>query len=177
MNAIVLAAGFSRRFGSAKQLFELDGEPLVRRAARIASEVATTIVVIPHGALAIRDALRALDIVIVENTEADEGIASSIRAGLAASAGDVLLLVCDQPGVTAQHLRALATTGASMAATGYGDGTFGVPAFFGSQWRADLMSLRGDTGARVVLSAHRDRLAIVPLAHAEDWDVPPSTSD
>ena len=176
MNAVVLAAGFSRRFGSAKQLFELDGEPLVQRAARIAAEVAAAIVVIPHGAPAIRDALRALDIVIVENAEADEGIASSIRAGLAATAGDVLLLVCDQPGITAEHLRALASTGASMAASGYGDGTFGVPAFFGSEWRGELMSLHGDIGARIALSAHRDRLAIVPLARAEDWDVPPLES-
>ena len=53
MNAAVLAAGFSRRFGSPKQLFELDGEPLVRRAARTAAEVAKTIVVIPCGVPAI----------------------------------------------------------------------------------------------------------------------------
>jgi hypothetical protein len=39
-----------------------------------------------------------------------------------------------------------------------------------------VLSLRGDTGARRLLNAHRDQLAIVPLARADHWDVPPSTS-
>ena len=174
MNAIVLAAGFSRRFGSPKQLFAFDGEPLIRRAARMATEVAETIVVIPCNARAIRSAVCDLEVVVVENAESDEGMASSIRAGVAASAGDVLLLVCDQPGVTAQHLRALAGTGAALAASGYDDGAFGIPALFAAHFRSELLSLRGDTGARGVLNAHRDQLAIVPLARAEDLDVPPS---
>ena len=172
MNAVVLAAGFSRRFGSPKQLFMLDGEPLVRRAARISAEVARTIVVIPWQAPAIRSALRGVDVVMVENAQAEEGMASSIRAGVAASEGDLLLLVCDQPGVTAGHLRALASTGAPLAASGYSNG-FGVPAFFAARWRPELLSLGGDTGARRVLDAHRDRLEVVPLVRAEDWDVPP----
>jgi molybdenum cofactor cytidylyltransferase len=138
--------------------------------------VAKTIVVVPCGVPAIRDALSGLEIVIVENAEAEEGMASSIRAGVAASAGDVLLLVCDQPWITAEHLRTLASAGAPLAASGYNDGAFGVPAFFAAAWRGELLSLRGDTGARGVFNAHRDRLAIVPLARAEDWDVPPSTS-
>jgi len=86
----------------------------------------------------------------------------------------VLLLVCDQPGVTAEHLCALTSTGASLAASGYNDGTLGVPAFFAAEWREELLSPRGDAGARCVLDAHRDQLAVVPLARAEDWDVPPS---
>ena len=174
MNAIVLGAGLSRRFGSVKQLFELDGEPLIRRAARIAAEVAETIVVIPCNAPTIHAAVSDLDVVVVENAEAEEGIASSIRAGVAATAGDVLLLVCDQPGITPQHLRALASAGAPLAASGYDDGAFGVPAFFAADFRGELLSLRGDTGARGVLNAHRDQLAIITLAWAEDWDVPPS---
>jgi len=172
MNAVVLAAGFSRRFGSPKQLFELDGETLVRRAARIAREIAPTIVVIPCGALTIHEALCGLDVAVVENPTAAEGVASSIRAGVAATASDVLLLVCDQPGVTAGHLRALTTTGASLSASGY-DGTCGTPAYFSAQWRVELLSLRGDTGARTVLRAHRDQVAVVPFAAARDWDTPP----
>lgn len=46
-------------------------------------------------------------------------------------------------------------------------------AFFAADFRGELLSLRGDTGARGVLNAHRDQLAIVPLTGAEDWDVPP----
>lgn len=172
LTAIVLAAGFSRRFGSAKQLFFIDGEPLVRRAVRLAAEVAPAIVVIPRDAPPIRDALRGLDVTIVENVEAEEGMASSIRAGVGACDGDVLLLACDQPGVTAAHLRALAALGAPLAASGY-DGTFGVPAYFAAEYREELLAQRGDAGAKRVLVAHHDVIGIVPLADARDLDVPP----
>jgi len=172
LTAIVLAAGFSRRFGSPKQLFEVDGEPLVRGAARVARAVARTIVVIPANALQIRDALRELDVTIVENADAAEGIASSIRAGVAACEGDVLLLVCDQPGVDAMHLRALIATHSPLAASSY-DGTLGVPAFFAARYRDELLALRGDAGAKRVLLAHESEVAPAPLRDARDLDVRP----
>jgi len=50
---------------------------------------------------------------------------------------------------------------------------FGVPAFFAAEWREELLSLRGDRGAQRMLNEHRDQLAVVPLAWAEDWDVQP----
>jgi CTP:molybdopterin cytidylyltransferase MocA len=172
LTAVVLAAGFSRRFGSAKQLFVVDGEPLVRRAARIAREVAPAVVVIPAAAPLIREALRDVDVAIVENADAEEGVASSIRAGVAACDGDVLLLVCDQPGVDAAHLRALVDARAPLAASGY-DGTFGVPAFFSARYRDELLALRGDTGAKRVLLAHANDVAVIPLRDSADLDVPP----
>jgi molybdenum cofactor cytidylyltransferase len=171
LTAIVLAAGFSRRFGSPKQLFVLDGEPLVRRAARAAREVALTIVVISKDAPAIRGALDGLDVTIVENAEAAEGVASSIRAGVRACDGDVLLTVCDQPGVTSAHLAKLVETGATLAASAY-DGTLGVPAYFTAGYRDELLALRGDTGAKAVLLAHAAEVITVPLADSRDLDVP-----
>jgi CTP:molybdopterin cytidylyltransferase MocA len=50
-----------------------------------------------------------------------------------------------------------------------------VPAFFAAQYREELLALRGDAGAKGVLAAHRDALGVVPLAEAEDVDVPPAT--
>ena len=85
----------------------------------------------------------------------------------------MLLLVCDQAGVTAAYLRVLATNGTPLAASGY-DGTFGVPAFFSAAYRDDLLALRGDAGAKRVLAAHGDALEIVPLEDAKDVDVPPA---
>ncbi|HEY2323412.1 MAG TPA: nucleotidyltransferase family protein [Thermoanaerobaculia bacterium] len=166
MTAIVLAAGFSRRFGSAKQLFTYFGEPLVRRAARVAREVAPVIVVIPNDA-EIRQALDGLDVTIVENGERAEGMASSIRAGVRACAGDVLLTLCDQPAVNSAHLRKLIDSRASIAASGY-EGTVGVPALFRSMHRDSLLSLHGDSGAKALLTSQD--VHIVPLADGSDID-------
>jgi molybdenum cofactor cytidylyltransferase len=171
LTIIVLAAGFSRRFGSPKQLHLVDGEPLVRRAARIASASGDTIVVIPSGNQPIRDALENLDVTIIENTEAEEGMASSIRAGVNACDDDVLITLADQPHVTAEHLRSLAQTGAPIAATAYA-GTLGAPAFFNSRFRGELLALRGDNGAKAILEEHRNEVAAIKLdAAAEDVDV------
>lgn len=166
VTAVVLAAGFSRRFGSAKQLFTYFGEPLVRRAARVAREVAPVVVVIPKDA-AIRQALDGLDVTIVENQERAEGMASSIRAGVRACDGDVLLTLCDQPAVHSGHLRKLIDSGAAIAASGY-DGTVGVPALFRSKYRDALLALRGDSGAKTLLLANE--VHVVQLADGSDID-------
>jgi molybdenum cofactor cytidylyltransferase len=166
VTAIVLAAGFSRRFGSAKQLFTYFDEPLVRRAARVAREVAPVVVVIPRDA-EIRQALDGLDVTIVENEERAEGMASSIRAGVRACDGDVLLTLCDQPAVGSAHLQKLIDVAAPIAASGY-DGTVGVPALFRSTYRSALLALTGDTGAKALLTSPDVR--IVPLADGSDID-------
>lgn len=159
---IVLAAGASRRLGRPKQLLMFEGEPLVVRAARIAASVADTVVVIPPVD-EIREALRGYR--IVENPGRDEGVASSIRAGVSATTGDVLLAVCDQPMITAEHLQSLIRVRSPIAATGY-NGISGVPAFFGGKFRGELLALRGDVGARKVIEAHSDELVTIPFAAA-----------
>jgi molybdenum cofactor cytidylyltransferase len=154
---VVLAAGASKRLGHPKQLVVVDGETLLARAYRIASAVAPTIVV-TRREFAFGDALI--------NEHAEEGMASSIRLGVAACDGDVLLMTCDQPHVTSAHLRALIDAGAPIAATAYA-GIAGVPAFFPGRFREELLALRGDVGARSVIEQHRDVVVVIPLPEAE----------
>ena len=73
------------------------------------------------------------DAVTVINESWDEGMASSIRAGVRAlgcreDAEGVLLMTCDQPAVTAKHLCSLMAAG-EVKASRYA-GQNGVPAFF-----------------------------------------------
>lgn len=154
---IVLAAGASKRLGHPKQLVVFDEETLLARAYRIASAVAPAIVV-TRREFAFGDALI--------NEHAEEGMASSIRLGVAACDGDVLLMTCDQPHVTSSHLRALIDAGAPIAATAYA-GIAGVPAFFSAEFRDELLALRGDVGARSVIDRHRDVVVAIPLPEAE----------
>lgn len=173
LTAIVLAAGASSRLGQPKQLVVLDGESLIRRAVRIAREAGcdeTIVVVPPHS---FGDELEGLDVTIVENRHRDEGIASSIRAGVqAAGEGRVLLMLCDQPFITAEHLARLAGIVAPIVATAYA-GSAGAPAIFAPGMREDLLSLRDDRGAKAVIAAHRDECRTVSFeAAAADIDTP-----
>jgi len=77
---ILLAAGSATRMGRNKLLLELDGEPLVRRAARRALEAGLDplLVVVGHEAAAVRAALSGLGCRFVDNPEWRRGQTSSI---------------------------------------------------------------------------------------------------
>lgn len=157
---IVLAAGASKRLGRPKQLLLWEGETLLDRAVRIATAVGETIVVLSPEL-----GLRRLAVGFVVNEKPDEGVASSIRAGVTASTGDVLIMTCDQPLITSEHLQGLIDANAPIAATGY-NGISGVPAFFAAKFRDELLALRGDVGAKRIIESHRDEVVTIPFAAA-----------
>ncbi|GIX14130.1 MAG: 4-diphosphocytidyl-2C-methyl-D-erythritol kinase [Paracoccaceae bacterium] len=111
--AIVLAAGSARRMrGADKLLEEVEGAPLIARIARacLGAGLAAVHVVLPAGDRARRAALAGLDLDIVDNPLAAEGMASSIRAGMAAidpETDAVILVLADMPEIGAAHLRRL----------------------------------------------------------------------
>ncbi len=151
--AVVLAAGASTRLGEPKQLVKLGGETLLERAVRTAREAGCSPVVAVLGAAAelIAEQCDLSDAVVVVNELWDEGMGSSLRVGLGAVGGaeGVVLMTCDQPAVTAAHLRALMDSG-GVTASAYA-GRRGVPAYFPASAFAGLLELKGDRGARDLL--------------------------
>jgi molybdenum cofactor cytidylyltransferase len=181
LHVIVLAAGASTRFGSPKQLVRLNGRPLLHLAVSRAVEIAGQAVTVVLGANAAELAplLRHTPAAIVINRDWPEGMGSSVRTGIAhvpAAADAVMLLLADQPAVTAEDLRRLVGTWRRqplcMVAAHYA-GTAGVPAIFPREDFAALGALRGDAGARALLKRGGDRLIRVPLQSAGiDIDTP-----
>jgi molybdenum cofactor cytidylyltransferase len=178
----VLAAGGSSRLGRPKQLLVLEGEPLVRRAARAALEARFAPVVVVVGAhqAEVRAALAGLPVEVVENAAWAEGLSGSVRLGIGslaeAGAGAAALLGCDQPHLSAAHLvrleEARLTAGALVAASEYG-GTRGVPAIFDAALFPELGALEGDRGARAVIARDPPRVVGVPFPGGEvDVDQP-----
>ncbi len=179
--AVVLAAGASTRFGSAKQLVRVAGRPLLHTAVTRAAEVTgnALIVVLGSGAAQLAPLLKHSPGSVVVNHAWREGIGSSIRTGVArlpAACTAVMLLLADQAAVTADDLKRLAGSWRKqpqqIVAALYG-GFCGAPAIFPrSSFRA-LSELRGDTGARALLMRNPDRLVRVPMPSAAlDVDTP-----
>src|SRR5438105_7567694 len=111
--AIVLAAGASSRFGSAKQLVRLAGRPLLHTVVGRTVEVVGNAVIVVLGAHAseLAPLLTHSPSSIVINRDWREGIASSIRTGVArlpAACTGVMLVLADQAAVTADDLKRLA---------------------------------------------------------------------
>jgi molybdenum cofactor cytidylyltransferase len=152
--AIVLAAGESRRLGELKQLVRLNGERLLERAVRMCREAGCAPIVVVLGASAgeIREKCEFGSAQLVVNERWVEGMGPSLAAGVSALEDDVegcLVLTCDQPAVSAAHLRELMKRG-ELLASSYA-GRRGVPAFFPASRFAELIQLQGDAGAREML--------------------------
>jgi len=182
--AVVLAAGASRRMGRPKQLLEVGGRTLLRRTvdAALASAAWPVVVVLGAHRDAIRPEVARLPVLIADNAAWEEGLSSSIRTGirvldafsLSLDAG--LLLLCDQPALSAAHLQRLAGVPlrppTSIVASRYA-GHLGPPALFGRVHFPELAALQGPAGARPVLERHAAAVAAVPLPElAADLDTP-----
>jgi molybdenum cofactor cytidylyltransferase len=172
VGVVVLAAGASRRLPGPKQLLRFHGVTLVRRAAQIAVEAACgrVVVVLGQAAPQLRFELVDLDVRIVENRQAAQGLSTSVRAGLDAlrQAGDpdaALFMTCDQPllgaAVLKQIVAAFTATRPPAVACEYA-GTVGVPALFDRALFGELQALRGDQGAKRILQRHLVWIARIP---------------
>ncbi len=94
---------------------------------------------------------------VVVNSGWAEGMGSSVRSGVELVKGmpeveGAVVMTCDMPEVSAVHLRAL--VGNTVVGSGYA-GRVGVPAYFPRAMFPELMSFRGDAGARELLRGAR----------------------
>jgi len=181
---VLLAAGASKRMGQPKQLLPIAGRPLVAHAAvaALASPAWPVVVVLGADADKIKPALAGLPLLIAQNHEWPEGLASSIRTGLvmlenfSTALDAVLIAPADLPAFSANCIArlvaALREGRHGIAAARYA-GRLGSPALFSRAHFAALHALRGEEGARPLLTAHADAVAAVDLPElALDLDTP-----
>jgi molybdenum cofactor cytidylyltransferase len=188
---IVLAAGAARRMRGRDKLLEPlgDGRPVLRHAAEaaLASQASEVVVVLPPGAEGRREALGGTGARVVEAPDWAEGMAASLRAGLAAVAPEtdaVVVLLADMPEVRSRDIDRLIAAfdpaeGREICRAVTADGVAGHPVLFGRRFFETLGALSGDRGARDVLREGSEfvtdvptpgRSAVVDLDTPEDWE-------
>lgn len=180
--ALILAAGRSSRMGGRDKLLEVvGGEPLLRRMARQAAEAGAEVFVALGPKDAAREAaLAGTPATILRIPQASEGMGATIREGVAALPPCARFLLCpaDLPELTAEDFGAMLSQPAGEALIWQGvdeDGRAGHPVLFDAALRPAFARLAGDTGARGIIAANRDRWQAVPLPghHAtRDLDTP-----
>jgi molybdenum cofactor cytidylyltransferase len=179
--AIILGAGGASRFGSAKQLLEIDGETLIDRVGRVAAEAGCRPILRLLGAHAreISAGPANPEIITIINAGWQLGMGSTLALAVAeleyraADCDAVFILLCDQPLVDAAMLRPmidqLQQPGISIVLADNGE-TTGPPALFSKAHFAELKQLTGDRGAKLVANQHPSATATVPMPAAR-WDI------
>jgi len=171
--AIVLAAGRSTRMGGPNKLLaELSGKKLVRIAAEqaLASKASEVIVVTGHQAELVEQALEGLNVKFARNPDFAGGLASSVKAGIAAvseQADGALICLGDMPLIHAELIdrliEAFAPDRGNLIVVPSAEGRRGNPVLWSRRFFSELMTLDGDIGARHLLSKHGEAVAEVPV--------------
>ena len=171
--AIILAAGRSTRMGGPNKLLaELGGKPLVRLVAEqaLASKAKGVIVVTGHQAELVEKALAGLDVKFVRNPDFAQGLASSVKAGVAAvpdGADGAVICLGDMPMISAalidRLIEAFAPDRGNLIAVPVSDGRRGNPVLWSRRFFNELMTLDGDIGARHLIAKHTEAVAEVPV--------------
>lgn len=197
--AIILAAGSSSRMGGGrhKLLLPLHDRPVLAHVLDtvLASQARPLVLVLGHQPEQVRTHLAAYithsALHIVENPDYLQGMSTSMRLGIQTlqdygykkssdeTIDSVLILLGDQPLITAQHIDTLIatyrTTGKRIIAPTY-EGKRGNPILFDASLFPELLEVTGDEGGRSVLERHREEIATVemgnPLANidVDTWE-------
>lgn len=160
---VLLAAGTGSRFGEGNKLLaSLDGEPLVRHAARtLVAALDRVVAVVGHEAGAVESALAGLDLRTVHNPDYERGQSTSVAAGLGAvrDADAAAFALGDAPRVRPATVRTLVAAhraGAGTALAAAHDGRRGNPVLFDAVHFDALADVEGDVGGREILLGAAD---------------------
>lgn len=155
----VLAAGASIRMGEAKLLMPFGGSTLLDRALTTAlnSNVGEVAVITGAYAQDMTTVVSRHPVTVLNNQQWETGQASSVRRATTwaqeQTFDGLLLMVADQPFVTAQHLRNIMLAiepESDIYVTAFGE-RMGNPALFLSSCFDRMQALSGDEGARVLI--------------------------
>ncbi len=175
--AVVLAAGRSRRMAPHNKLLIADraGKPMIARVVDnvLSSKARPILVVTGHQPKDIEHALGGRPVRFAHAEEYAEGLAASLKAGIAAvppTAAAAIVCLGDMPLVTGRMIDRLLEAyrpeqGQRIVLPTF-RGKQGNPMIWDRAYFSEIMQIGGDSGARFLISQHRD--AVVEVEMADD---------
>lgn len=187
MDAILLAAGNSVRFGNNKLLYLLNGKLMYQYILELLycqkkENRLEHVIVVSQYAEILEDVEKHFpELGSVCNPKPELGISGSIRLGLeylekvSVDSDACLFTVADQPCLTMESLIKIEQfwkeSACGIAAAAHGD-RIGNPVIFSKKYYEELKSLEGDVGGKKVLRRHMDDTGVceIPVHELEDMD-------
>jgi len=170
--AILMASGFSERFGGQnKLLVNFRGKPLARYTLELAAGIGFSggifFTASSREVAALASDLNAVR--VLENTAPEKGLRESVRLGVEAAGTEpeyYLFFPCDQPFLDAATVRLIleARESGRIVEPRYGDRP-GNPCLFSSAFRKELLSLNEGETPRLIKTRHPQALRGVEIAN------------
>ncbi len=180
--AIILAAGQSKRMGKANKLLtRWRGKPLLEYVCKAAlgSMCERVIVVTGHDQQEVVDALKNENVLITHNKDYASGMASSIKTGLRKVTNfghcGALILLGDMPEITSAMINQIIEAGSAsekdaiiVATSNHQKGN---PLLWKGLYFDELFNLKGDKGAKQIISKYPDKIIEVELGSPARFDL------
>ena len=171
--AVILAAGASSRFGSAKQLAPFRDGTVLDAVVRLARDAGLDPIVVVLPSTVPPPA----DVTAVVNDAPQDGLSRSLRLGLAAvpkNATGALILLGDQPTVSPSVLsQLLSARGERPVVACRAGGLFGPPVLLERSLFEMAAATAGDQGLRDLIRGNRQLVTPIEVGeHAPDVDTP-----
>ena len=180
---VLTAAGSSKRFGSDKLAYPIDGKPMLLHALelydRLRDRFVSRTIVLKTGAEERRMIAERMEYRVAENPDPERGMASSVVLGtenaLKSDPDGILYAVGDQPRVTETTVLALLDSfikDPTRIVAPIANGKRGNPVLFPRDLFPELLKLSGDLGGSQIIARHADRLLTVevPAQELRDFD-------
>lgn len=183
LSIVILAGGRSKRMGTMKQLLPWGKKTILQHLIGVAGGVkpAEIIVVLGHNAEQISSIIAGEPVKIVVNTEFRKGMSTSLKAALNSvlpESDTYVFMLGDQPLVTVDTIKLLLSRHSAselgITVPVY-KGVRGRPVVIDSKYREELMTLKGEIGAKQVIDSHPVDLLEVSVDSEEviiDLDTP-----
>ena len=182
VSIVILAAGASRRLGFPKQLLRHNGRSLLQNTINTAKKLKNDGIYVVLGAYCEQVSFDLPeDVLAVYNPKWEEGMASSIRAGVRAitrgkklsTSQSILILTVDQVSLNHEHLLNLVEEArqsqVDVAASTYG-GAVGIPALFSLSLSEKMVELQGDKGGKSIIDSVENRVLVENETLSQDID-------
>ena len=173
---VILAAGSSSRLGQSKQLLKTGNEYLINRMIRFSLDSLADKVYLVLGAdkKEILSVLNSDKTTIIVNNKWEQGIGSSIKAGLSSAINDnmvaVLFIVVDQIKLKTDTLNNLIekfrSSNYPICASSYGN-NYGIPAIFDKSLFQDILMLDDQNGCKSIIARNIENTLLIDFPGGE----------
>lgn len=182
--ALLLAAGQSKRMGPNNKLIaEVEGKPLIRHVADAAVGALGDDLTVVTGSQPdqVSAALEGLSVTTIFNPDFEQGLSTSLRAGIRALAqrkalpDGVLVLLGDMPQISQDIVKQLVAAfdpeNGRHIIVPTDSGKRGNPVLWSARFLDALTGIQGDTGARHLIGEYSEFVYEVEVGRAVSFDL------